>query len=76
MFKYAVCGPDCHCGEDDGTIDHMHAHFNCERCGRTLCLPATHVPLVTLPGGFRVRAINYVLKGLCPDCAGGAPGTP
>ena len=38
MFKYAVCSPDCHCGEDDGTIDHMHAHFYCEKCGKTFCL--------------------------------------
>ena len=68
MFKYAVCSPDCHCGEHDGTIDHMHAHFNCERCGRTFCLQTTHVPLVTLPGNFQVHSINYVLKGLCPEC--------
>ena len=54
---------------DDGTIDHMHAHFNCEKCGRTFCLQTTQVPLVTLPGNFQVHSINYVLKGLCPDCA-------
>jgi len=68
-FKYAVCRPDCHCGEDDATIDHLHAHFNCEHCGRTVCLSTTQVPLVALPAGFQVHSINYVLKGLCPDCA-------
>jgi Fur family ferric uptake transcriptional regulator len=46
----------------------MHAHFNCERCGRTFCLQTTQVPLVTLPGNFQVHSINYVLKGLCPEC--------
>ena len=70
MFKYAVCSPDCHCGEDDGTIDHMHAHFYCEKCGKTFCLQTTQVPLVSLPGNFQVHSINYVLKGLCPECCG------
>ena len=38
------------------------------KCGRTFCLQTTQVPLVSLPGNFQIHSINYVLKGLCPDC--------
>ena len=43
MFKYAVCSPDCHCGEDDGTIltvSVVAARFACRRpkCPSSLCL--------------------------------------
>jgi len=68
-WKYALCAPDCHCGEHSGAIDHLHAHFHCERCGHTFCLSTTQTPVVTLPEGYRVTAVNYVLKGLCPACA-------
>jgi len=69
-FKYAVCAQSCHCGEDDDDMSDLHAHFYCEQCHRTLCLPAVHVPMVTLPGHYTVHSINYVLKGLCDRCAG------
>jgi Fe2+ or Zn2+ uptake regulation protein len=26
--------------------------------------------MVTLPQGFTVNSVNYVLKGLCADCTG------
>ena len=26
-------------------------------------------PVVQLPEGFTLNSINYVLKGLCPECA-------
>lgn len=63
-LKYAVCSTDCDCDIDD-----LHTHFYCEKCHRTFCLKSIHVPMVTLPPGFTVHDINYVLKGLCAECA-------
>jgi Fur family ferric uptake transcriptional regulator len=68
-LKYAVCSNDCHCGEDDDDLNDLHAHFYCERCHRTFCLKSIHIPIVTLPGNFKVHSINYVLRGLCDSCA-------
>jgi Fur family ferric uptake transcriptional regulator len=68
--KYALCGDDCHCGEDDddGFSDH-HTHFFCEECHRTFCLRGLPIPEVAVPEGFLLHTANYVLKGLCPECA-------
>jgi Fur family ferric uptake transcriptional regulator len=65
-LKYNVCADDCDCGED---IDDEHTHFFCERCRRTFCLKQIHVPVVPLPDGFTLNSVNYVLKGLCPECS-------
>ncbi len=70
-FKYAVCGDNCHCGEEDEDLEQdFHAHFSCTRCGKTYCLDSIHVPVVSLPMGFRVHDVNYVLKGVCSACGG------
>ena len=63
-FKYAVCSPGCSCGVED-----LHTHFHCERCNRTFCFKNIPTPIVKLPEGFTLNSINYVLKGLCPECA-------
>lgn len=63
-FKYAVCSPGCSCGVED-----LHTHFHCERCNRTFCFKNIPTPVVKLPEGFTLNSINYVLKGLCPECA-------
>ncbi|MDO4159378.1 MAG: transcriptional repressor [Prevotellaceae bacterium] len=62
-LKYNVCSDDCDCGVED-----EHTHFYCEQCHRTFCLKRIHVPIVNLPDGFRLNSINYVVKGLCPEC--------
>ena len=64
-LKYAVYSNDCNCEVDD-----LHTHFYCEKCHRTFCLKSIHIPMVTLPQGFTVNSVNYVLKGLCADCTG------
>ena len=61
--KYAVDGD---IERDD---DEEHTHFACVKCGRTFCLKQVHVPEVPLPSGFQLQSVNYVLKGLCPECA-------
>ena len=63
-LKYNVCSDDCDCGVED-----EHTHFYCENCQRTFCPKRIHVPVVSLPGGFVLNSINYVIKGLCPECA-------
>lgn len=63
-LKYAVCSDDCDC-----SIEDEHTHFYCERCRRTFCLKQIAVPVVDLPPGFKLNSINYVLKGICPECA-------
>jgi Fur family ferric uptake transcriptional regulator len=62
-LKYAVCSDDCDC-----SIDDEHTHFYCESCHRTFCLKQIHVPVVQLPYGFHLTSVNYVLKGVCPEC--------
>lgn len=63
-LKYNVCDDDCYC-----TVEDEHTHFFCERCRRTFCLKQIHVPVVPLPPGFTLNSVNYVLKGLCPECS-------
>lgn len=63
-LKYAVCADDCDC-----TVAEEHTHFCCENCNRTFCLKNIAVPVVELPPGFTINSINYVVKGLCPECA-------
>ncbi|MBO5180640.1 MAG: transcriptional repressor [Paraprevotella sp.] len=62
--RYELCRADGEC-----TLEDMHAHFYCERCHRTYCFPQTGIPTVDLPEGFLLNSVNYVLKGICPDCA-------
>ena len=63
-LKYAVCSNDCNCSVDD-----LHTHFYCVKCHRTFCFRNIHVPTVKLPEHFTLQSINYVLKGICADCA-------
>lgn len=53
-----------HAAATDSAAD---AHFQCLRCGRTLCLTAP-VPVPKLPPRFRVERVEVVVRGYCPDC--------
>ena len=62
--RYELCySHDGHHEDDD-----QHVHFYCERCHRTFCLHDTPIPTVSLPEGYRLTSINYMVKGLCPEC--------
>lgn len=63
IAKYEICHGETHC-----SIDDMHAHFYCEKCERTFCFEDISTPQINIPSGFRIRSVNYMLKGLCPDC--------
>lgn len=58
----------CHC-HHDGEDSDMHAHFYCELCHKTYCLENIPIPETCLPRGFEMRSANFVIKGVCPECA-------
>ena len=62
--KYALCREECSCELPD-----LHVHFCCERCGRTVCIGNSPIPMVTLPAGFVLHGATYVMKGLCDKCS-------
>lgn len=58
----------CHSRHEDEDDD-MHVHFHCTQCHKTFCIDNTPVPVVELPDGYHLSTVNYVVKGICPDCA-------
>ena len=61
--KYSVCSDDCDC-----ILEDQHIHFHCNQCNKTFCFRKTSIPVITLPIGFQVENVNFVLKGLCASC--------
>ncbi len=62
--RYELChSHDSHSDED------IHVHFYCESCHRTFCLEEISIPPVDLPEGYEAQTANYLVKGLCPECA-------
>lgn len=59
--KYCVCR--CH---DEHHLNHVH--FTCTRCGKTFCLEDHTIPLVDLPEGYSMEEVEYIIKGVCPEC--------
>lgn len=67
--KYELChAPGNHSNTD---FDDRHPHFHCVKCGATICLEQQSTPSVELPEGFVATGFNFVIKGLCADCATG-----
>lgn len=64
VVKYELCT-----GEDDCSVDDMHPHFYCESCRKVICLKSVRIPVVQISDGCIVNSINYMIKGLCPECA-------
>lgn len=62
--KYELCG-----GKYEHSVQDMHPHFYCEQCYRTFCMQSVTIPPVEVPRGYVVNSVNYVLKGVCSDCA-------
>ena len=55
--------------DDYETDRDMHAHFYCEQCQRTTCLPEVDIPEIHLPEGYKLSNVNFMPKGICPECA-------
>lgn len=50
-----------------------HHHAICDRCGAVRDVPAGTRPVERVPrtvSGFRVRRVERLYRGLCPECAG------
>lgn len=71
----------CRCDDTDACLTHIHEHEHehehigckhvhayCTRCQRTFCIRTEQIPLVKMPEGFEVTDINYVVRGICPEC--------
>ena len=63
--RYELCHSHAGHAEDDD----QHVHFYCERCHRTFCITDTTIPPINLPAGYQLTSINYMAKGLCPECS-------
>ena len=61
--RYELCLSE-HRGHDTD----LHVHFYCESCGKTFCLNGIPIPEVSLPEGWEAESVNYMVKGVCPDC--------
>lgn len=57
----------CHAHHSSYDND-LHPHFRCLRCGQTICLTELQMPAITLPEGFHVHRINYIVTGICGNC--------
>lgn len=62
--RYEFCRSHHHNAHDD-----RHPHFRCLHCQRTICLTEQRIPSIVLPEGFQVSQVNYIITGICPDCA-------
>lgn len=67
ITRYELCTDHSSEDEEHQHTD-QHAHFYCEKCGRTLCLHNIPAPKVELSEGYEVHTVNYMIKGICPDC--------
>lgn len=63
ITKYEVCHGDLHC-----SINDMHPHFYCEKCNKVFCFEDISIPDITIPKEFQTRTVNFMLKGICPQC--------
>ena len=61
--KYELCHSHDHEHDED-----QHPHFFCEVCQQTYCLDYMDMPEPSLPAGFELHSVNYMLKGICPHC--------
>ncbi|MCR4852637.1 MAG: transcriptional repressor [Prevotella sp.] len=59
----------CVCHLDDTRNCQGHVHLTCRICHRTSCLTNVRIPSVPLPQGFVWEETEYVVKGVCADCA-------
>lgn len=68
-LRYEVCKAHHH-GDGETIDEDAHVHFHCEVCGKTFCFEDIRIPKVEYPEGFKTRTVNYMAKGICPECAG------
>lgn len=57
----------CH-SQSRHSVSDQHVHFYCEKCDKVYCFDDIAVPQVEIPAAFQVKSINFMLKGICPEC--------
>ncbi|MGL4780985.1 MAG: Fur family transcriptional regulator [Bacteroidales bacterium] len=62
-MKYCLCRNQGNCEDQD-----FHCHFYCEKCKKTYCLDNSAKANVSLPAGFRMKQVSYIIKGICDKC--------
>ncbi len=60
---YELCQAKGHCDNTDA-----HMHFYCEKCHKSFCLRELKPKDLTLPQGFTIRSVSFVIRGLCDKC--------
>jgi Fur family ferric uptake transcriptional regulator len=71
-FVHKVVGDDriWHFRANRQVAHHQHAHFECMRCTRVVCLDDMKAEYDSpLPAGYQSREIELRVKGLCAECA-------
>lgn len=63
-MKYCLCRNHGECDEQE-----MHCHFYCKKCKKTYCLDDSAIANITLPDGFIMNQVNYIIKGVCNKCS-------
>ncbi len=63
--KFALCAHDHHAAEKHSDD---HVHFKCTNCGTTECIDETAIPTITLPKGYTMHELNFLVQGLCKKC--------
>lgn len=62
-LKYELCH-----GKEHHSFSDQHAHFYCEECGSVFCLDDVQLPTMGIPEKYKVKSVNLMFKGLCPNC--------
>ena len=62
-IKYELCN-----GKEHHSVSDQHAHFYCEKCGSVICLDHVKIPDINIPEQYKVKSINFMFKGICPNC--------
>ncbi|WP_323755453.1 Fur family transcriptional regulator [Roseivirga sp.] len=63
-IRYALCADAC----SEGSHQHNHIHFKCNKCEQTTCLEHVEIPMVKLPRGFTGEESNFLITGICDKC--------
>lgn len=67
--KYCLCRDAFVSSHNETHEACHHAHATCRVCGRTFCLDSHIEPHKIAPEGFIIEDVNYIIMGICSDCA-------
>lgn len=54
---------------ENKTSDHRHAHFQCNRCDKVVCLGDVPTQFkLSVPKGYLIQEAELTIKGVCDRC--------